>query len=982
MTAVQDLLPLSPLQEGLLFEALRRPEGRQHVVQSSFKLRGPLDAGRFAAAWRSLTPRHAVLRSAFVVRGERALQAVLRDAPLPVALEDWRGLPTAERAARLRALRERELAAVDPGRAPLARIALLRLEDDLHQCVWTYHHLILDGWSKAIVVREALLAYARLSGLAVPEPPAGPPYADYAAWLGRQDREAALAHFREALAGYAAPARLPAPAVPAGPGHRVVERELDRAAGARLRDLAARRRVTLSTLAHGAFALALARRAGTGDVVFGTVLAGRPAELAGVEHMVGAFANTLPVRARLAREEAVGGWLAGLQEQLVALREREHASLGAVRACAALPPGVPLFSALLAFENYPVEAAPAAALPVAVEEPETDEVTSLPLAVYVHARDVVGVRVVHDVAVVDAAEADALAGDLAQALASLPRWWSRPLGAVGVVPVSTPPPPPAAGPPSGPGEPPLGAAEELLAGLWRELLRAPAVGRDSDFLALGGDSLLAMRLRARIQRATRVALRMDDLLAARRLRDQALLLAGAAAGAPPEPEPEAERPAPVPGTRRLPASPEQARLLAAELREPGALNLPVLFQLDGPLDLDAFHRALTAVCGRHGALRTAFATEGAATWQVVVEAATPELVRADLRERGPDAATRQAVEDMRRPFAMDAAPLLRAGCYRVAEERHLLAFSMSHLVADGWSRRALAADLVACYRAILAGEEADLAPVAQFPERAAEEAAAWSGSRAREGAARWRGILGDRPPPLRLREATPGRPGDSVAAGVLHFRLPEAPLRRLLEVGREAGATAFATVLAAHQALLWLHSGQERFVVGTYDLGRRLVEEEWAIGCYLNRFGIPADLSDEVTFRDLARSAHEAARRSLAAAEVPFAIVAGTLDPEPAASSAIYQTMFVLENLPTPDLGPAGSRLRAVDIEWPFTRCDLTLRTEPDGRAMFEYRQQAFTRDGIGRLAGDLCRLVEAFAEEPGRPIDELGSSIAFMERR
>ncbi|HVR96602.1 MAG TPA: condensation domain-containing protein, partial [Thermoanaerobaculia bacterium] len=273
--AVQDVYRLSPLQEGMLFESLYA-EGDAYVVQVTWTLGGDLDAAALRRAWEWLTGRHAVLRTSFHWQEmEHPHQVVHREVELPWAEEDWRGVAAG---ARQRLLEERldaeRRAGFDLETAPLFRLLLVRLEDQLWSLTWTQHHLLLDGWSVGLVLPELFAAYAAFLGGKAPTLPPARPFRDYIEWLLRRDPRAAEAFWRRELEGFTAPTPVGGAVTEpesrhtfGGRGRSVVI--LDTPATAALSELARRHRLTLNTFIQGAWALLLARRSGEDDVVFG-----------------------------------------------------------------------------------------------------------------------------------------------------------------------------------------------------------------------------------------------------------------------------------------------------------------------------------------------------------------------------------------------------------------------------------------------------------------------------------------------------------------------------------------------------------------------------------------------------------------------------------------------------------------------------------------------------------------------------------------
>ncbi|HLL48051.1 MAG TPA: condensation domain-containing protein, partial [Longimicrobiaceae bacterium] len=313
-------------------------------------------------AWQHVLDARPVLRTAFVWEAaESPVQVVFRGVALPWEDHDWRGLPADERRERARLfLEEQRGRRFDLGRPPLMRLALLRTADEEWELAWSYHHLLLDGWSISLVLQDVLAGYDALLRGGAPAPVRRRPYHDYVAWLTRQDLPAAEAYWRGALGGVAGPTPLgvdrPADAAPAGrAGFGAAGRLLAAEAGSGLRAFARRHRLTVNTLVQAAWGLLLSRYSGEDDVVFGAVVTGRPPELAGIEAMVGLLVNTLPVRVRVDAGARVDEWLAGLQARQLEARRYEYSPLAEVQRWSGVPAGVPLFESVVAFENHPVE---------------------------------------------------------------------------------------------------------------------------------------------------------------------------------------------------------------------------------------------------------------------------------------------------------------------------------------------------------------------------------------------------------------------------------------------------------------------------------------------------------------------------------------------------------------------------------------------------------------------------------------------------
>jgi amino acid adenylation domain-containing protein len=354
---IEDIYPLSPMQQGILFHARVAAAPETYVVQIAWTLQG-VDVAALRRAFQDVMDRHPALRTAFAwEKLAEPVQIVWKRLTLACEEHDLRALPPAEQAERVRRFtaddRERGF---DLTRAPLLRIALLRLAEGAYRFVWSMHHLLLDGWSTQLVVRELFALHDAYAGGREVRLDRARPYADYIGWLQKQDQGRSDGFWRRELAGLTAPTPLGVdhPAPPGEPRFGERRLALPDAAGARLEAFAREHALTLSTLVQGAWALLLSRYGRRDDVLFGATVSGRSAPVPGIEGMVGLFINTLPVRVRVRADEPVLAWLARLQQHEAELREHEHGSLARIQALSEVPQGTPLFESLVVFENFPV----------------------------------------------------------------------------------------------------------------------------------------------------------------------------------------------------------------------------------------------------------------------------------------------------------------------------------------------------------------------------------------------------------------------------------------------------------------------------------------------------------------------------------------------------------------------------------------------------------------------------------------------------
>ena len=355
---IEDIHALSPMQEGLLFESLYDEASKAYFVQMRYQIRGEFDAERFARSWGELCRRHAILRTSFVHEGQpRPLQVVLKERPPLVSIADLRYLAEPVQRATVAQYNEADLERrFDIQRDPLIRVAIFRLEDALTQVVWSYHHIILDGWSLGILHRDLLQIYSALASSAPPALPEPAPYRDYARWLAGHDQTASRAFWAARLHGYEQPTGLPrlrrrSEDLPFSPAEYILEFSSE--FSATLGMLAAQSGVTLNVVFQAAWAVVLARYNRCEDVVFATVVSGRPADLARAEDIVGVFICAVPVRLRLPRSDSFRAILKQAQAAALAAESHHHFPLAEIQALTHL--GQDLFDHLLVFENYPID---------------------------------------------------------------------------------------------------------------------------------------------------------------------------------------------------------------------------------------------------------------------------------------------------------------------------------------------------------------------------------------------------------------------------------------------------------------------------------------------------------------------------------------------------------------------------------------------------------------------------------------------------
>jgi hypothetical protein len=410
--------PLTPMQEGMLFHALEDPSGTAYVVQATCRLEGDLDLDDLIRASRALVDRHPALRSSFRWHDGRPRQLLHPTAPLDIDVVDWRQLPASaqqsELSDHLTADRRRGF---DLGQPPLLRLALLRLSDTSCVFALTHHHLLLDGWSQQILLRELLDFYDRPNSVRGEAP-----------WFGRHldampaERTAVVELFwRHHLATYT-PTPIPTRtlASPDRPSrYAEIGSALPAATSTALASFARRHGLTLGTVLYGAWALTMHRVTGQDVVAFGVTLAGRPTDLDGVTEAVGMFINTLPLCTAVPLDQGLVAWLSELQLLRVQLDAVQDTPLTLVGRCLTAPSAGPVFDTIAVIENFPqLVRTGAASRRLTVSDLDAHVAEGYPLVFEARPGQELVLRVRHDVDLVGAEQADALLASIVDHL-----WW-------------------------------------------------------------------------------------------------------------------------------------------------------------------------------------------------------------------------------------------------------------------------------------------------------------------------------------------------------------------------------------------------------------------------------------------------------------------------------------------------------------------------------------------------------------------------------
>ena len=1002
--------PLSFAQERLWYFNQLAPRSIAYNLPAAFHLAGSLAPEALAAALGEIVRRHEALRTVFAEGATGEPEQVVRDfAGFALPRVDLSDLPDPAAAAR-RLIHDEARRPFDLGTGPLLRVFLLRLDGKTHTLLLAAHHILADGWSFGVLGQELAALYrAALAGRPSPLPALPIQYADFAvwqrSWLRGPALDSLLDGWRRRLAGHPGVIELPAdrPRPPIQSFRGAIERLPFGAPGegGELRDLlrsmGLRYRATPFMIALAALLVVLRHHTGEEDLLVGTPIANRTRE--DIEGLIGFFVNTLPLRISLEGDPSFTGLVARVRE--ATLGAYADQDLPFDKLVEAFAPARdlsrnPLVQVVFAFQNSAVadrHLAPGLACDL---EYVDAGISKFDLTFFLEDTEnglSGGVEYATDL--FDAATVRRLAGQLLSVVRAAA---SAPEAAVSELLALTPEERrrvvearnaraaaehhlkglAEAGLPF---EAPRTPAEQIVAGIWGEVLGLKQVSIRDSFFDLGGHSLLAGRVLSRLRAPLGVDLSLSEFFqnptvaGLARLADQARQ-AQRGAGRPP-----------LVHTREAPArlSFAQERLWLVDQLQPGstAYNMALPLVLTGSLDVQALGRALAEIAHRHEVLRTRFVAAQDGPIQVVEPVSwlgLNPLARVDLAGLAPETARTELgrLAGLHRSFDLARGPLFRAVLARVSEDEHALLADMHHAVCDGWSLGVMTRELSALYGAFSTGRPS---PLPELPIQYADFAR-WQRQWLRDDVveaelAWWRGQLGENPPPLALPTDRP-RPVQPPAGGfrsesqvlLLSPKLADG----LAALARDRGATLFIVLLAGFQTLLHRHTRQPKIAVGSPVAGRTRLEVEELIGLFVNTLVLAADFSGEPTVNALLDRARDSTLGAFDHQDLPFERLVAALarDRDPS-RQPLFQVMFVLQNNAQSEIDLPGLNLSVLPASSGGALFDLTLsamETEEGIACGVTYAADLFDPATIVRLLEHYRRLLEAWVDDSGQLVD------------
>ncbi|MGQ3482117.1 amino acid adenylation domain-containing protein, partial [Paenibacillus sp. TY11] len=354
---LENVYALTPMQKGMLFYSLLDSQSEVYFEQSSFDMKGQFNIAAFGASLDRLVQRHTVLRTNFYSGWkEEPLQVVYRHKRSELYVEDLRDAQEEERNDYIREFTHKDKQrGFDLAQDALMRVAILRTGEDSYRFIWSFHHIVMDGWCLSLLTNEVFASYFAILDNKQPELAPVTPYSQYIEWLEHQDHQEASHYWITYLDGYEEQVHLPQANMQSKTGYQAERLDFDLGIGltTQIQRIAQRYQVTINTLIQTVWGILLQKYNGTDDVVLGSVVSGRPADIPNVEHMIGLFINTVPVRISSRKESLFSAVMQQIQEQSIASHAYDTYPLYEIQSLSELKQD--LINHIMIFENYPVE---------------------------------------------------------------------------------------------------------------------------------------------------------------------------------------------------------------------------------------------------------------------------------------------------------------------------------------------------------------------------------------------------------------------------------------------------------------------------------------------------------------------------------------------------------------------------------------------------------------------------------------------------
>jgi non-ribosomal peptide synthetase component F len=980
---IEDILALTPMQEGMLFHYLKNPGSDIYFEQLSLEIAGKIDVEFFGKAWNFVIETNEMLRTIFRwEKAENPIQIILKEHKLRLEYYDFSDIEDNKKKRRLEEVKaEDRRKKFHLGEIPF-RVTLCKLEKAEHVMIISNHHILYDGWSMGIILREFFQAYRQSSSGVIFSPPVKSAFKEFVKWMRAQDTVKAEKYWDEYLKGF-------------GPGpdkavsrERKKRKELKHTSNYQFKfpgelkrklDVFIKgHRITAASFLYSVWGVLLQNYHAAADIIFDATVSGRSgsAPIKGIEDMVGLFIDTLPVRVRTFANETAADFLSRMSRMVREWAKFANSSPLQVREYLDKYREDNLFDSVVVMENYPLDRiSPWETAPLSILSFSITEKTLYDLTIIITILEDIEFNITFNNDLFNENAISRLSShliSLAEEIVSHPRKavleignWVKDerenfLASIGKGEETAADPDRERDYTA-----PRDEVEKKLVEVWSNILniKEEEIGIDDNFFDFGGHSLKASLAVSRIRRVFEVKVPLEEIFQRSTIRELAGFIGNSAK----------QEYVPIPLAEEIEyyeLSPGQRRLYMLRQLNPEstAYNGPWSMMLDGPIDEERIKQSFKGLIQRHEMLRTSFVRRNGEPVQKIHKQVKFEIVIFQKGFWPPEAIIKSFI----RPFDLAKAPLLRVGLLREDTRKYILVVDMHHIVTDGMSTAVLTGEWARLYR----GE--DLPPLKiQY-----KDFSRWQNRRLMAGKLGkreeyWLKNLSGELPVLNLPLDFPRPLMQSFAGERISFEMADDLARQLRVLMKETGTTLFMALMSILNIVLGWYGDREDIVVGAPSAGRNHADVENTVGLFLETLAIRNRPETGKTFAKFLQEVKYTTLKAYENQDYPFSRLINQLSPlKNLSHNPLFDVMLNVLNQPGQAFELTGAAVISYEFDLNVSKVDMTLEVvEQNGeiRSELEYCTALFKKKTMERFVRHFLNTLRETVFNPGIRLGDIG---------
>ncbi len=1000
---IENILALTPPQEGMLFHYLQDPRSQLYFEQLSLEISGEISVDHFKKAWNAVTANNEMLRTVFHwEKLETSTQIILKEHQCNVIFYDLSDKDSHRKKTALEEIKNKDRhEGFDLHRVPF-RVILCKLAEKRYEVIISNHHILFDGWSTGIILREFFRAYRESSKGAIFIPAVKPAFKEFVKWMRTQDTVKQEEYWNRYLKGFA-----PGPDRPVTRKGKKIKNTADykfKFPGelkTQIDVFIKGHHLTTASFLYSVWGVLLQNYHSRGDIIFDATVSGRSASagIKGTADMVGLFINTLPMRIQTAAHETAGDFLSRMCRMVQEWTEYENSSPLPVREILDKCRQENLLDSVVVIENYPLDRLTAGeTAPLSLHSFSIVERTFYDLTVIITALDGIEFNITYNSDRFDRTVISRLGNHLVSIAAGMVTYPDRAVWEIDIwegeeketflsalCTAREPEPEEVETAYTAPRD----EVEKKLVEVWCEILNIDrdAIGIDHNFFDFGGHSLKASLLAAALSREFNVKVPLVEVFRRSTIRE----LAGYIKRAPGDTSTPLK---PVDEEPYYPLSSAQKRMFALQQIDPGstAYNVTSVMTIEGPLDKNRLEETFRHLLQRHESLRTSFEyIDGDPVQAIHAPDDVPFTIdyynSATEGTEGTEAGGTRSpkghgnspfdigIISFIRPFDLSGVPLLRVLLVPLEPGKHLLVLDMHHIITDGVSMDIFIKEFSALYK----GEE--LPPLKyQYKDFACRQNDRLQSGTLKPQEEYWLKELSGELPVLNLPTDFPRPSIQSFAGDRLSFYLEESIVRSLRRLAGQTGATLFMMLLAVLNILLSRYAGQEDIIVGTTVAGRDHMDLQNIVGLFIETLALRNSPAGNKSFREFLQEVKTNTLNAFENGAYPFReLMRKVGDAADVSRNPLFNVMLIVQNIDMTPVKIEGLTFTPVDFHRMVSKVDFTLEVfenETGIRFDLEYCTALFRKETMERLTLHFTNILNEVINRPGvllAEIDMLG---------